>query len=362
MSDPQSAAHDIQTLLAAADHTGGRVIANTNAPEERVVEAFEETSAHYLLGFEPPSDAPSGSFRNITIRVNRPGVQVITRRGYYVPGSADGALSEGDVDPLMNALRSLLPQTTMPMQLGLAPFPSADGTTALAVTTSVEREAAAPLELLAAAFDRTGRLVSSARHTVSPDAGADTPGIDEIFTRLELPQPGGYHVRVAVRDTATGRIASVHDIADVPAFARDPVSLSGLVVHTSRTPHQSIAAFTDFLPVVPTTRRMFAAQETVTIYAQVSQATPAVSVRMTARVFDAQGAALLEHGEAIAPATFTADPTSYRLDLSIGRLEAGVYLLNVEAARRRPRVTHDTVRSSGVGEACHRTPCARSAR
>jgi VWFA-related protein len=338
-NDPQSAAHDIQTLLAAADHTGGRAVVNTNAPEERVAEVFEETSAYYLLGFEPATDAAPGSFRNVTVRVSRPGVHVITRRGYYVSGGADAAHPEGDLDPLMSALRSLLPQAAMPMQLSLAPFPSGDGTTALAVTTSVEREAAGPLEVLAAAFDRKGQVVASVRHAVSPEAGPETSGADEVFTRLDLPQPGDYHVRVAVRDTATGRIASVHDIADVPAFARDPVSLSGLIVHTSRTPQRSIAALTDFLPVVPTTRRMFAAQETVTIYAQVSQATPAVSVRMTARVFDAQGAALLEHGEAIDPATFTAGPTFYRLDLPIGRLEAGVYLLNIEAVRDADRVS-----------------------
>ncbi len=335
----QGALRGPETLLAAADHTGGRAILNTNAPEDRVVEVFEETGAYYLLGFEPPADATPGSFRNITVRVNRPGVQVITRRGYYVPGGADTATVEGDVDPLMTALRSLLPQTTMPMQLSLAPFASTDGTTALAVTTSVERSAVAPLELLAAAFDRTGRLVASARHTVSPEAGARSAGADEIFTRLDLPQPGGYHVRVAARDMATGRIASVHDIADVPAFARDRLSLSGLVVHTSRTPQRLIAALTDFLPVVPTTRRTFASGETVTIYAQVSQAAPVATVRMTGRVFDAQGAALLEHGETIDIATFTAGPTFYRLDLPLGRLQPGAYLLNVEAVRDADRVS-----------------------
>jgi len=300
---------------------------------------FDETGSYYLLGFEPPSDAAPGSFRNITVRVNRPGVQVLTRRGYYVPGSADTAAAEGDVDPLMNALRSLLPQTAMPMQLSLASFPSGDGATALAVTTSVERDAAAPLEVLAAAFDRTGRIVASARHMVSSDADARALGTDEVFTRLDLPQPGGYHVRVAARDTATGRIASVHDSADVPAFARDPLSLSGLVVHTSRTPQRSIAAFTDFLPVVPTTRRAFAPGETVAIYAQVAQTAPVVSVRMTARVFDTNGAPLLEHGETIDTATFTAGPTFYRLDLPLGRLEPGAYLLNVEAVRAADRVS-----------------------
>jgi hypothetical protein len=71
----------------------------------------------------------------------------------------------------------------------------------------------------------------------------------------------------------------------------------------------------------------------VTVYAQVTQADPADAVRMTARVFDARGTALLEHGETIEVTTFAAGPTFYRLDLPLGRLDAGAYLLNVEAVR-----------------------------
>jgi hypothetical protein len=96
---------------------------------------------------------------------------------------------------------------------------------------------------------------------------------------------------------------------------------------------------TDFLPVVPTTRRTFARDERVTVYAQVGQATPATIVQITARVFDGSGLALLEHGETIDVATFTAGPTFYRLDLPLGRLARGAYLLNVEAARDTDRVS-----------------------
>jgi hypothetical protein len=265
-------------------------------------------------------------------------VQVLTRRGYYVPGPDDAATVDREADPLMTTLRSLLPQTTMPMRLSLSPFPGRDGGAALAVTTAIDRDIPSPLELLAAAFDRTGRLVASVRHTVSPEAGANAAGTDEIFTRLDLPQSGAYHVRVALRETTTGRIASVHDVADVPAFARDPLSLSGLVVHTSRAPQRSIAALTDFLPVVPTTRRTFGITESVTVYALVAQAAPADATRVVARVFDARGAALLEHAEAIDAATFGAGPTFYRLDLPLSRLTPGAYVLVVETARGADRV------------------------
>lgn len=327
-----------ETLLTAADHTGGRAILNTNAPEERVVEVFEETRAYYLLGLQPPADATPGSFRNLTVRVNRPGVQVRTRRGYYVPGAPDATGGDGSVDPLMTALDSLLPQTALPMSMSLAPFPAPGGASALAVTTTIERDAASSLEMLLAVFDRTGTLVASQRHTVQPESPAAS-GADEVFTRIDLQQPGGYHVRVAARDTATGRIASVHDVVDVPAFARDRLALSGLAVHASRAPQRSITALSDFLPVVPTTRRTFAADEAVTIYAQVTQTAPAAPVRVTARLFDAERRALLEHSETIDAATFSAGPTFYRLDLPLGRLPPGGYLLNVEATRDAARVS-----------------------
>lgn len=328
-----------EALLVATDHTGGRTIFNSNAPEERVTDMFEESSSYYLLGFGPAADAQPGSFRNVTVRVNRPDVQVLARRGYYVPGSDAPSDDDGGADPLAAALRGLLPQTPMPMQLTLAPFPAAEGS-ALAVTAAIERDTAAPLELLAAAFDRTGRLVASTRQTVQPAASGGSSHADEVFTQLVLPEPGGYHVRVAARDSATGRIASVHDVVDVPAFAREPVSLSGIVVHASRAPQRSITALTDFLPIVPTTRRTFARDEAVTVYAQVAQREPADAVRMTARVFDATGEPLLEHGELIAAETFTAaGATFYRLDLPLVRLAAGPYLLNVEAMRGATRIS-----------------------
>jgi hypothetical protein len=228
----------------------------------------------------------------------------------------------------------------MPMRLSLAAFPSArsDGASVLAVTTAIDRDAAGPIDLLAVAFDRTGRPAASLRRTIEPEVtGA---GADEAFVRLDLPKPGGYHVRIAARDSATGRIATVHDIADVPAFAAEPLSLSGLVVHTSRTPQRSITALSDFLPVVPTTRRTFGRAEPVAVYAQVIQRPPLAPVQVTARVLDRDGAPVLEHREAIDESLFAGAAASfYRLDLPLARLAAGSYALTIEAARGTDHVT-----------------------
>ena len=69
-----------QSLQTVADWTGGRAILNTNRPEESVRPILDESSAYYLLAFEAPDVKPDGAFHPVTVKVNRPDVQVRTRR------------------------------------------------------------------------------------------------------------------------------------------------------------------------------------------------------------------------------------------------------------------------------------------
>jgi VWFA-related protein len=43
----------------------------------------EATRFQYLLGYSPSNNAPSGAFRRIQVKVNRPGATVLYRQGYY---------------------------------------------------------------------------------------------------------------------------------------------------------------------------------------------------------------------------------------------------------------------------------------
>lgn len=70
---------DQLTLLAR--NTDGMVEVNgdLNRVAERII---ADTSSYYLMGYQSTNDTEDGAFRNITVRVTRPGVSVRARRGY----------------------------------------------------------------------------------------------------------------------------------------------------------------------------------------------------------------------------------------------------------------------------------------
>jgi VWFA-related protein len=70
-------------LRDVAVDTGGIALVNTNnftGGFERIV---RDNSTYYLLGYYPSTDHTDGRFHEISVRVNRPGVTVRARRGYF---------------------------------------------------------------------------------------------------------------------------------------------------------------------------------------------------------------------------------------------------------------------------------------
>jgi hypothetical protein len=73
----------MDTLRTLADQTDGRAIVNRNDLAAGMTQIVRDTSGYYLIGYnsnEAPSD---GKFHEIKVRVNRSGIQVRARKGYW---------------------------------------------------------------------------------------------------------------------------------------------------------------------------------------------------------------------------------------------------------------------------------------
>jgi hypothetical protein len=151
-----------------------------------------------------------------------------------------------------------------------------------------------------------------------------------LLSRLDL-APGRYEIRAAV-DSSSGARASVYLTVDVPRFARDALSVSGVALHASPEPLTAPGTpLADLLPIVPTARREFSGTDRVTAFMRIYQSsTGAQTVSVAARIVDTGGRVAFENRT-------EQKGSDYQLELPVQRLTAGEYLLAIEATSGRAK-------------------------
>ena len=106
------------SLYLLAENTGGRTIANTNGLDTALREIVHEASAFYLLGYSSIKNPADGKFHQIRVRVNRSGLEVRARHGYWAPSekaveeAKAAAAAATPPDAVAEALASLTPATS----------------------------------------------------------------------------------------------------------------------------------------------------------------------------------------------------------------------------------------------------------
>jgi VWFA-related protein len=79
------------TLRTLAEQTDGRAVINRNNLGEGMKQIVRDTSGYYLLGYNSTQSTADGKFHEIKVSVNRPGVQVRARKGYWALTAEDTA-------------------------------------------------------------------------------------------------------------------------------------------------------------------------------------------------------------------------------------------------------------------------------
>jgi VWFA-related protein len=333
-------------LRTMAETTGGRAVVNVNDMEQQVPAVLAESSSYYLLGVESAATKDDGRFHPIQVRVNRPGLEVRTRSGFYAPtAKARKAMGDSPSGGLEASISGAVPKSDFPMEVVVSPFAGAgSGKADLAIVLAVthphgvrttEGTHAERVEVLASAFNpETGKAVGSGRQTLNVvwNPNGASGGQYEVMQRLPLPA-GRYELRLGAK-TADDRTASVYTYVDVPDFSREPLSLSGLILSAMPSPTAAKDTFKDLLPVAPTARRTFRSSDRVTAFLRVYQggAHPLMPATITTRLIDSRNAQL---GGGVRKLDVT-DFAKARLfdnqfDLPV-RLPQGEYLLTVDVA------------------------------
>ena len=80
-------------LEITADHTGARAIVNTNDLSYEIDRLLVEASSYYLIGYQTSNGQPDGKFRRIEVKVDKGGLSVHTRSGFYAPDESGKRLA-----------------------------------------------------------------------------------------------------------------------------------------------------------------------------------------------------------------------------------------------------------------------------
>ncbi len=338
----------LEGLRYLADKTGGRAVINDqhDDPEAEIPAIFEENNSYYLLGFESTNPKIDQRYRTLTVTVNRPGVTVRTRDGYYA-GPPKAAKKTPALTPLEQADTGLLPATQLPLRLAAAPiWVPGNKNAAVAISIGAQQEANAPagathLSVLTAAFDLEGKSQGEVRQQfdVSSSGAPDRSRRFDVFSRLDL-APGRYDLRVAIEDGA-GRRGSVFTSVDVPDFTKGHLALSGAVI--ARAGAEGIASqmLANVLPLAPTATRSFTRSDRAQAFVQVYEPSGGPrAATVTAGDRDETGRRVVSQTTELAAAEFAKTKSAnYRLRLPLDALVPGAYLLSITASADEGKAT-----------------------
>jgi VWFA-related protein len=234
-----------------ADQTGGFFIRNTNNLSEGVGRVLDDQKGYYLIGYIPEYasfKAAQGkrAFHKLSLRVKRAGLRVRSRTGFFGVTDEEASPASSGTQQIVKALTS--PFTSGDIHLKLTSLFGHDAKEgsfmrsimhidARDISFSEEQDGQrkATLEIVAFTFASHGEIVGrEARgYNLSVHSAGFQKLLDDGFIyaiNVPIKKPGGYQLRIAVRDPRAERVGSASQFVEVPDVGKSRLTLSGLVV------------------------------------------------------------------------------------------------------------------------------------
>jgi VWFA-related protein len=224
----QQADSDVLSNLAAS--TGGFYFRNDNNLDAGLLQTASEPAVSYLLAFVPFGIRNDGKFHSISVKLlTKDHYTIQARRGFFAPkhGKTPEELVKQDIE---DAVFSQEEQQGLPVQLHLQYFKVDEGNAKLSVLTHVDITQVKfdhndgrnwdDLTVVAALFDRNGNFISANEETLEmrlKDATLEKLNHSGVTLKSNFDvKPGGYLVRLVVRDAKASQLAARNGVVEIP--------------------------------------------------------------------------------------------------------------------------------------------------
>jgi VWFA-related protein len=237
-----------ETLATLSADTGGKAFLDSNDFAPAFARVQSDSSAYYVIGFHPSNPARDGRYRKLQVRVNRPGVKLEYRPGYYAPADFAHSGKQDRERELEEELASDLPSTDVALYLDAFYFRLEEGRFYVPVSLIVpgsqvpfvkggDRDKAT-LDVIGEVIDEAKRPIGRVRETVKlaldTQVGARQKNI-QYSTSFNLPA-GKYHLKFVVRENQSGHMGSFETDIVLPDMRKTPLKLSSIVLASMRVP------------------------------------------------------------------------------------------------------------------------------
>jgi VWFA-related protein len=237
-----------EVMATLSSDTGGKAFFDSNDFAPAFAQVQRDTSAYYAIGFHSTNPARDGKYRKLTIKINRPGMKIEYRPGYYAPADFKHSGREDRERELEDQLTSDLPATDVAVYLDAMYFRLDENRFFVPVSLIVPGSQIpfvkggdkdkATLDIIGEVIDEVKRPIGSARETVKlnldPSLQARQKNI-QYTTSFNLP-PGKYHLKFVVRENQTGRMGSFEADITLPDMKKQPLKMSSIVLASLRQP------------------------------------------------------------------------------------------------------------------------------
>ncbi len=242
----ESGINDVLRTLAY--ETGGLALYDNNDTAELLKRSADDNRSYYLVGFDPEDEKFDQKFHKIRLRVNRPGLTVRTRNGFF--GLEDAKAREipkTREDQIKSALFSPFGTKDIPYQVTSLFYSSLTGQPVIRSFFHIDPkslkfkdeaggEKSTTLELVYFSFDERGMVAESyaQQFTIRLNSAQFTRVMAEGLTYLNdfpVKKPGAYQLRSVLRDANSGRLGSSHQFIQIPSLKKDRIALSGIILN-----------------------------------------------------------------------------------------------------------------------------------